>query len=511
MKTQNLLKPSFLALNALSLSVMAVGQTKPNLIIIHTDEHSFRTLGCYREQMSPDQAMIWGPDAKVETPNIDRIAHEGVICTKYYASSPVSTPSRASLQTGLHPQSTGAPKNGLSLKEDLPTFAKILTENGYSTSYVGKWHLSGNGLYEFGIKYNGGYTDNRYMMDGGHAKYLLLKNGESKGINEKAYKNLSEEDKKFAVNVTDFFTEKTLEILERDKNKPFCLMVSIPDPHTPDYARPPYNTMFDNMKFQAPKTMDPKYTAIKPSWALDAVAPANNEAQKGAKGAKGDKAGENDNHNEVTSFSPLGIRQYFGMVKQIDDKVGQILDFLDKNKLTENTIIIFTSDHGDMYFEHNRFNKGVPYEASARIPFVMRYPAKIAKGKVINKAYTNVDFAPTILGLMGIKNNVAFEGTNTSADFLSKDKVINSDRIVYYAKTGGWWVAAVDGRYKLVLDKKEKPYLFDLVKDPDELINFYKDPAYKEIAKRLEKELFIQMEKYKEPGLEMKSKPYITK
>jgi len=505
MNTQLVIKPSILLLNILSVTTITQAQ-QPNLIIIHTDEHNFRTLGCYREQMTPDQAMVWGPDAKVETPNIDRIAHEGVICTRYYASSPVSTPSRASLQTGLYPQSTGAPKNGLSLKEDLPTFAKILTANGYSTSYVGKWHLSGNGLYEFGIKYNGGFSDNRYMMDGGHAKYLLFKNGTSRGLGDREYNKLTEEDKKLAVNVTDYFTDKTLEILERDKNKPFCIMLSIPDPHTPDYARPPYNTMFDNMKFQAPKTMDPKYTAIKPSWAVDAPKPVNNENQK--KGSVAKEAG--DFHNEANGFDPKGLRQYFGMVKQIDDKVGQILDFLDKNKLTENTIIIFTSDHGDMYFEHNRFNKGVPYEASARIPFVMRYPAKIAKGKVINKAYTNVDFAPTILGLMGIKNNVAFDGANTAADFLSKEKVVNSNRITYFAKTGGWWVAAVDGRYKLVLDKKEVPYLFDLDKDPDELINFYKDPAYKEIVKRLEKELFIQMEKYKEPGLAMKAKPYIT-
>lgn len=518
MNKQSLMKPSLLMVNVLGLSMVAGAAVKPNLIIIHTDEHNFRTLGCYREQMSPDQAMVWGPDAKVETPNIDRIAHEGVICTKYYGSSPVSTPSRASLMTGLHPQSTGAPKNGMHLLDDVMTFAKVLDQNGYSTSYVGKWHLDGDDKYQFNVKNAGGFTDHRYMMHGGHAKYILFKDGTTKGINEKVFANLSVEDKKMSVNVTDYFTDKALEILERDKDKPFCLMVAFPDPHTPDYARPPYHTMFDNMNFLPPKTMDPKYTAIKPSWAVDKkevsaddLAAKTGKSAKGNKGAKVGNTEKDDNgHNEVTEFSPIGIRQYFGMVKQIDDKVGEILAFLDKNNLTENTIIIFTSDHGDMYFEHNRFNKGVPYEASARIPFVMRYPAKIEKAKVINKAYTNVDFAPTILGLMGIKNNVTFDGDNTSADFLSKDKVVNGDRIVYFAKSGGWWVTATDGHYKLILDKKEKPYLFDLVKDPDELINFYKDPAYKEIAKRLQNELFIQMEKYKEPGLDIKNRPYVT-
>jgi uncharacterized sulfatase len=182
---------------------------------------------------------------------------------------------------------------------------------------------------------------------------------------------------------------------------------------------------------------------------------------------------------------------------------------LEDNNLTENTIVVFTSDHGDMFFEHNRVNKGVPYEASARIPFVIRYPDKIPAGKVINTAYTNVDFAPTILSIMGIKTKAKFHGLDTSDDFLNDKKVIDSDRITYYAKSGGWWVTAVNDRYKLVIDKNDRPYLFDLTKDPDELTNFYNDKSYKAIAQKLQTELFKQLAKYDEPGLKM-SKPYIT-
>lgn len=105
------------------------------------------------------------------------------------------------------------------------------------------------------------------------------------------------------------------------------------------------------------------------------------------------------------------------MVSHIDDSVGRILQFLKDNNLEENTIIVFTSDHGDMFFEHNRRNKGVPYEASARIPFVIRYPEKIKAGKVINTAYTNVDFTPTILSLMNVKTDASFHGMDTSKDF----------------------------------------------------------------------------------------------
>lgn len=461
---------------------------KPNLIIIHTDEHNFRTLSCYQKLMSEDQAFVWGKGNNSTTPNIDKLADQGAISTSYYASSPVCTPSRASLVSGLYPQATGAPKNGLHISEDIPTFATILRDQGYATSYVGKWHLAGHEKYSFGIKYKAGFEDNRYMMRGGHAPYYHVKNGEVlKGLGNKAVKKYPKNE---IVHATDFFTDKTLDILERDKDKPFALMLSIPDPHTPDVARPPYDKMYADMNFEAPKTMAPEYVAIKPSWATD----------KGKNETIGKKSFENDQKALV---------DYLGMVSHIDDSVGRILQFLEDNNLTKNTIVVFTSDHGDMFFEHNRRNKGVPYEASSRIPFVIRYPNKIPAGKVINTAYTNVDFTPTVLSLMDVKTDAKFHGLDTSEDFTNDKKVINSDRITYYAKSGGWWVTAVNDRYKLVIDKKETPYLFDLEKDPDELINFYKDPAYAGIAKMMQDELFKQLKKYDEPGLKAKQ-PFIT-
>lgn len=474
------------------LSVTLIGnisnaQTKkPNLIIIHTDEHSFRTLGCYRDLMPKEQAFVWGPDAKVETPNIDKIADEGVICTSYYASSPVCTPSRASLMTGLYPQATGAPKNGLHLNEDVPTFAKLLRDQGYATSYVGKWHLAGNGNYTFNIKDNGGFDDNRYMMTGGHAPYFNIANGGFVPVQGAKLNSLLDSEKKNLVYGTDFFTDKALEILERDKSKPFCLMVSFPNPHTPDVARPPYDKMFADMPAEMPQTMKDAKAGGLPAWAQD----------------------ENNSADEKGGFNVEALRNYFGMVKCIDDNVGRILKFLESNNLSDNTIIVFTSDHGDMYYEHNRVNKGVPYEASARIPFVLRYPNKIKAGKVINTAYTNIDFTPTILGIMGITAKNKFHGLNASADFLNQEKVIGTDRITYYAKSGGEWVTAVNDRYKLIIDKKEKPWLIDLKADPDELINFFTHSKYKVTVKKMQTELKKQMILYGEPGLKS-NRPYI--
>ncbi len=473
----NLPKIIFATLSLCSL-VGLKAQIQANLLIIHTDEHSFRTLSCYRELMSEDQAYVWGPGLGVETPNIDRIAKEGAICMNYYASSPVCTPSRASLITGLYPQATGAWKNGEHLRKDVPTLAQILKENAYATSYVGKWHLEGHDKYKFNIKYSAGFDDIRYMMQGGHAPYFHITSEGMEGISNKRAENFPENE---IVHLTDYFTEKSLEILERDKDHPFFLMLSIPDPHTPDYARPPYHTMYDNMDLQMPKTMAPEYSAKKPAWAKNS-------------------------RNEAAGFDAKALRQYFGMVKHIDDNVGQILSFLEKNNLSDNTIVVFTADHGDMFFEHNRRNKGLPYEASSKIPFVIRYPGKIMPGKVIRKAYTNVDFAPTILDIMGIEADENFHGLNTSDDFLNSKSLIEDKRITYFREANGSWVAAVNNRYKLVVSKSEKPWLYDLKKDPDELINHYNKPFYKKVSIRFMEELETQMITYDEPALKGKSK-----
>lgn len=451
-------------------------QEHPNLIIIHTDEQNFKTLSCYRHLMDENEAYVWGKNLGVKTPNIDRIANEGAICMNYYASSPVCSPSRASKITGLYRQATGVLRNNMNLRQDVKTFAHILKENGYATSYVGKWHLEDakNEKYIFNLEYNGGFDDNRYMMNGGHAPYFHISNQTPKPVKQNQITKYAEGE---LIHLTDYFTNKSLNILERDKDKPFCLMLSIPDPHTPDYAKPPYNTMYNHMDLKMPKTMRAEYVAQKPIWATQ---PAKNESKK---------------------FNADALRQYFGMVKHIDDRVGDILQFLDNNNLTDNTIILFTSDHGDLFFEHNRKNKNLPYESSIRIPFVIRYPKKIKAGKVIRKTYCNVDFTPTILQIMGISTNTKFHGEDTSNDFLNNKTKVKGNRFTHFSGSSDTWIAGVNHRYKLVLSKTDKPWLFDLKKDPTEVINFYMQPGYKKTSKQLMKALKKRMNKFNEPTL----------
>ena len=358
--------------------------SKPNLLIIHTDEHNFRTLGCYRDLMTEDQAFVWGPGVKVDTPHIDSLARDGAICDSYYSSSPVCSPSRASFVSGLYPIATDVYKNDIPLKEGLITFAEVLKNQGYVTSYLGKWHLGGEAKPGFALEHKFGFEDNRYMWNRGHWKKLGLKEDGTPYVAARnnrggpASRVDGADEKSFT---TDWLTDRTLEIIERDQNHPFCIMVSIPDPHGPNTVRAPYDTMYKDMVFQNPRTMDFPVEKM-PKW---------------------HRVGD---RNTARELNQRQMQRYFGMVKCIDDNVGRMLADLEAGGLDQNTIVIFTADHGDLMGEHRRHNKGMPYEGSAKIPFVIRWPGKIAPGKVVNTAYTTVDFGPTILGIMGIEEEI---------------------------------------------------------------------------------------------------------
>ena len=207
--------------------------------------------------------------------------------------------------------------------------------------------------------------------------------------------------------------------------------------------------------------------------------------------------------NSASELNQTALRHIFGMVKCIDDNVGRILQYLEDNKLSQNTIVIFTSDHGDSMGEHAKHNKGTPWESSAMVPFVIRYPEHVRPGKLIHTAYTTADFMPTILGMMDVDaDDMEFHGIDGSNEFLADEAESTGDRIIYITNAGGRWVAAADHRYKLVLSHLETPWLFDLEKDPNELVNLYGDSEYKAIGETLKIELIRQMKAFGEPALE---------
>ena len=454
-----------------TLAGLAAGaDQRPNLLVIHTDEHNFRTLGCYRELLSDEQALMWG-DAVVTTPHVDWLAQHGALCTSFYATTPVCSPSRGAFVSGRYPQNTPVVTNNIPMNDSVVTFAEVLRREGYATGYAGKWHLDGTGKPQWAPQRKFGFDDNRYMFNRGHWKQLeetpqgprvkarSTGGGATYGVqgaNEKSF-------------TTDFLADRTVEFIAAQRAGPFCYMVSFPDPHGPDTVRPPFDTMFQDQTYRPPRTFDKPSEGL-PSW--------------------GRPEGK---------F--LGMATYYGMVKCIDENVGKILDALRSAGLMERTVVVFTADHGDLRGEHHRQNKGVPYEGSARIPFVIYYPGKIPPGTVIDEALGCVDFAPTILGLLGCRSAAPHEGRDASALFLTGKPPADWNDVTFVRSTGEvpGWLAAVSDRYKLVYSTRDDPWLFDLEEDPDELVNRFGDPACRETVRELSRQLMAYGGRCKDP------------
>ena len=436
-------------------------QSKPNVVVIMTDEHNFRTLGAYRKLMNKKQSYMWGANP-VTTPNIDWLAEQGAIATSFYSSSPVCTPARGSFVSGMYPQNNGAYTNHVPLSDDVITFAQVLKNNGYATGYIGKWHLDGLGKPQWSPKRKFGFDDNRYMYNRGHYKQFVdTKDGAKVPVinakGEPSYSTDGADEKSFS---TDYQFGKMLSFIDNhinsDKEQPFMMMLSLSDPHGPDTVRAPYDTMYADVDFKLPHTynVDPKQAPI---WAKPDL-----------------------KQNKMAN--------YYGMIKLIDDNMARLFSKLKQTKLLDNTIIIFTSDHGDLKGEHGRQNKSNPFEGSARVPFIVYYPKKITGGTVVKQALTTVDFQQTLLGLVGIEGSGNEEGRDGSPLFVKS----NSAKSTFVSKwqdiafirqastTGSGWLTAVTDRYKLIYNPEGEPWLFDLQADPDELINFYTVPAYRE-------------------------------
>jgi len=252
-------------------------------------------------------------------------------------------------------------------------------------------------------------------------------------------------------------------------------MVSIPDPHGPNTVRAPYDTMFANKKVPIPPTLS-KTLAQTPAWA------------------------------RITKrLNPQILARlmgpYYGMVKCIDDNVGRIYAALRKHDLMDRTIIVFTSDHGDLCGEHGRLNKGIPYEGSARIPFIIYAPGKIKAKTVVNQALSCIDFLPTVMALMEIKHNAKVDGRDASPLLTQAPDAENWNDITFLRGTGNAnWIASVTNDHKLVFAPNEKPWLFDLKNDPNELKNYFNDPAYRQVVKHLSKALATYGQQHNDPS-----------
>ncbi|MEM9586860.1 MAG: sulfatase-like hydrolase/transferase [Planctomycetota bacterium] len=474
-------------MNRIGMAVVLMGllsiatlraDTPMNLLVIQTDEHNFRTLGCYRQTLPTEQAFVWGKGAAPETPAIDAIAKRGVICTSFYATSPVCTPSRASFFSGRYPQNTGSWQNDRPMDSNIVTFAEVLRRRGYATGYAGKWHLDGPGKPQWGPKRKFGFDDNRYMFNRGHwKKFELTKGGPRVAARSKngapSYNLNGADDQSFS---TDWLTDRAIDFIRANASQPFCYHLSLPDPHGPNTVRPPYDAMYQDMPIRPPYTFG--MTSQNPKWA-----PVSGK-------------------NSSLKFNAGLMATYFGMVRCIDDNVERLVATLDELGLTDNTAIVFTSDHGDLCFEHGRLNKGNPYEGSAKIPMIISAPGRLPAGGRVDQALGTVDFLPTILTLLDAELPAATEGRNAAELLRGQAKEWQDVAILRASSDKPTWVVAVTDRYKLVVSANEVPWLFDLQADPNELRNAFDDAQHDAVIKRLARALIDYGERTNDPQLQ---------
>ena len=444
----------------------ALGQAlvlaKPyNVLLIQTDEHHFKTLGCYGGRI-------------VDTPNIDWIAKNGAIATSFYATTPVCSPSRGALISGRYPQNTLVTNNNIPLGDHVVTFAEVLRRKSYKTGYAGKWHLDGLGKPQWAPSRKFGFDDNRYMFNRGHwKKFEITRDGPRVAAIKRGKPYYGVENADSESFSTAWLANRTIDFINANKTKPFCYMVNFPDPHGPNTVRKPYNTMYKNVKVPIPVSVN-KSRAQTPRWGA---------------------ASPRITADTVRMLMP----NYYGMVKCLDDNIGRILDALRKNGQIDHTIIVFTADHGDLCGEHGRLNKGVPYEGSARVPFLFYYPGEIPPGTVVNQALSCVDFVPTLFALTGDTLPEGIEGRDASALFRGAKTKWEDIAFIRSTSTGKPWLAAVTDRYKLVYSALGDPWLYDLQKDPDELNNAFNEPNSKKVVQQLTVKLAAYTKRHNDP------------
>ncbi|MCJ7843351.1 sulfatase [Lederbergia sp. NSJ-179] len=455
---------------------------QPNILFIMSDDHAAHAMSCY--------------DSKInETPNLDRIANEGMRFDNCFCTNSICAPSRAAILTGEYNHKNGVKTLGDNLDGRRPNVQKIMRENGYQTALVGKWHLGHEDIHNpTGFDYW-----NVLPGQGDYHDPDMIEMGERKKYN--GY-------------VTDIITDLSLDWLKnRAKDKPFMLMCHHKAPHRPWEPDEKHARMYEDVDIPEPETFHDDYSN-RSNAAKEATMRVDRDFNK--TDLKVDPP-ENLSPEELKGWKyQRYIKDYLRVVASIDDNVGRMLNYLDEEGLTENTMVIYTSDQGFFLGDHGWYDKRFMYEESLRMPFIVRYPKAIKTGTKTSDFALNVDFAETFLDYAGIDIPDFMQGTSlrpvmeertpddwqTSLYYRYWEHLSEPHKVVshYGVRTE---------RFKLIyyygeslgasntVDESRTPEweLFDLETDPFEMNNVYDDPGYAETVDTLKKELYRLKEK----------------
>ena len=443
---------------------------RPNILFIMADDHTREGISSYGSWLKDD----------CNTPNIDRIANEGMRFNNTFCNNSICSPSRASILTGQHSHTNGVTKLGGRLRSGVPLFSKELQKNGYTTALVGKWHIRNE---PEGFDY--------HVRVIGQGTYFNPKLIGTETLTPKGYS-------------ADVFTDIAIKWLDetRDKKKPFALCLHYKAVHSAFEYPERYRNLYADVEIAEPSSLyvnldicgQPLKQAY-PWWLVsgkfdspDALYQRyiNKEHQRG-----NDELGSLDpldvvglSRKEMTHLSYQHfIKRYICCVRALDENVGRVLDYLDEQGLAENTIVIYTGDQGYWLGQNGFFDKRLMYDTSMAMPLLVRFPGVVAAKTQSDALCMNIDFAETMLEAAGVEIPEAMQGRSLMP-LLKREHSTDWRKEVFYA----YWekpphYGIRTERYKLIYIPQAKAWeLLDLKKDPDEMRNLIDDPNYNSIV-----------------------------
>ncbi len=495
------------------ISINGFSQQRPNIIYIMSDDHDNDAISAYNKSL-------------IKTPNIDRIANEGMLFTNAFVGNSICSPSRATLLTGQHSHKNGVKNNSTKFDSSRSTMPKILKQAGYQTAVIGKWHLHS---YPSGFDY--------WKILPGQGLYVNPRIIEMTGdtITQEGY-------------ATDVITDETIKWLEqRDQTKPFMLLLHHKAPHRYFFPKLNHLEEYHKKTFAEPLTLyvdtinkgaawniqtmsilrdmqlcsdlkvDPAYLMDIPAYKPDSTqilyynaifrrVPAEQRNRYKEIYAERGKLLQQlkPTGNELLKYKYQWYMQdYLACIASIDENVGRILDYLDQKKMNDNTAVIYTSDQGFYIGENGWFDKRFAYDVSMQTPFIVKWPGKIKAGSINNSLIQNIDNAPTILDIANITIPDWMDGISLKPILTNNEKKLDRKYLYYHYyefvkdHTVIPHLAVRGERYKLIYFYTVNEWeLYDLIADPNEQNNLVKNPTYATIVYALKKELIKLREQY---------------
>jgi uncharacterized protein (TIGR02145 family) len=416
---------------------IVVAQNKPNIVFVFTDQQSSDMLGCYGNK-------------DVITPNIDQLSAEGIRLTNSVVNQPVSTPTRSMLITGQHPLRNGSLKNDYQLiANNGTTIAQALKNDGYNTAYIGKWHLYGG-------------NRNRPVPVGEHRHGfdLFLTNNCTLDFSPEVafyYDPVTGSPIKFNKWEVYGQTDQAVEYIRNaPADKPFALFVSFHPPHDQGTVKR-YNTIPELMNKYNRDTIEIRSNVKLTGSALENL--------------------KTDYHG------------YYAMCTGVDIAVGRIIDELKSTNQYDNTIFVYTSDHGDNLSSHNRpWAKSNPENEAIKVPFIIKWKNKIPSGSTSDVLLGTLDVMPTLLGLTNTTLPETCQGINLAPELLGYDQIAPKSVPLFYFNPG--WRGVYTNRYTFAFDElanhsQSYNVLYDRIKDPLQMNNLFYSAGYKSVRDSL--------------------------